>query len=79
MKLSNFKDIKYVDADTLKERRFAEVDVTTGSLWWKKTERKTVTRGVFDYWCFVDSGEELPYEPIKSLARGHDAAKALMK
>lgn len=77
MKLSNFR--------VLSERQlgygadiFAQVDVTTGSLWWKKTETRTINKppaGVF--WFFVDSGVFTPGYQAEMLFNAWEAQKRL--
>jgi len=65
MKLSEF---------VLNEPRKATVTVTTGLLWWKKVERKRISRQIgAGSWFFVDSGEYTPGFQAENLARAYEA------
>ena len=68
MKLSSFAPTKSVDWDS-----FAEVDVTTGYLWWRKTARRAIRRKDGGYWHFVDTGEFTPDYQAETLARAWEA------
>jgi hypothetical protein len=72
MKLSNFEIVK-VAGGTFTPEYFAEVDVTTGMLWWKKTVRRQIHRKFADFWHFVDNGEFTPGFEAEKMER---AAKA---
>lgn len=56
MKFSNFKIIEIKPRLILTEFR-AEVDVTTGFWWWKKTVTRSLWRRTGDGYRFADTGE----------------------
>ena len=75
MKLSNF-----VLTPTKDYEFFAEVSVTTGALWWKRTERHKIRNPGSGSWHFVDTGEklhEIPNFTVKQLFRAYLAQKSL--
>ena len=51
----------------------AEVSVTTGMLWWKKTVRRKIRRKFCDPWFFVDTGNYTPGFQAEALARAYEA------
>ena len=57
MRFSDYTFIKAIINDDLEYEYFAEVDVTTGILWWKKTKRRMVHSFPGRKWHFVDNGE----------------------
>lgn len=60
MRLSNFRDMVKVGSP-LDWTLLANVDITTGLLWWKKTEQGVrVGRQVCECWRRMDTGERLP-------------------
>lgn len=67
MKLSNFE---MLDCGTHKK---AAVTVTTGMLWWKKTERREIAKKFGGYWFFTDTGEFTPGFRAETLARAWEA------
>lgn len=73
MKLSNFTLTNTKGRSALDLEYFAEVDVTTGALWWKKTERKQIRREYAGFWHFVDNGEFTPNRQAETLARAWKA------
>ena len=73
MKLSNFKLIKTKGKSPLDWEYFAEVDVETGVLWWKKTDKRVIRREFMGMWHFVDSGEFTPGFQAETLARAWKA------
>lgn len=76
MKLSNFVMIYTSGKEPL---YLAEVDVTTGALWWKRTERKTIFKPKFSlYWSFLDSGEFTPDQQAEFLEKAYQAKQALL-
>lgn len=58
---------------------FADVTVTTGSLWWKKITRRTIHREYAGYWHFVDTGEFTPSGQAESLERAYNAKLSLLR
>ena len=73
MRLSNFQMVGRTGSSPLDWRFFAAIDVTTGMWWWKKTERKEISRKYADNWFFVESGEYVPGYQVDSLSRAWDA------
>lgn len=73
MKLSNFKLVKTKGKNSLDYEFFAEVDVTTGFLCWKKTERKIIRREYAGFWHFTDTGKHCPGFQAENLARAWKA------
>ena len=69
MKLSNFVFTKVTGEGTIDGVYHAEVDVTTGILWWKNTERKRIRRKFGDFWYFEDSGMNAPPSQVAQLIR----------
>jgi hypothetical protein len=74
MELSNFKLTRKKGTSAIDWEFIAEVDVTTGSLWWKKKERRQIRR-VYggSGWHFVDTGEFTPGFQAETLARAWSA------
>lgn len=73
MKLSNFVLTRKKGKNALDWEFFADVDVTTGLLWWKKTERKEIRRKYAGHWHFVESGEFTPGVQAETLAQAWEA------
>jgi hypothetical protein len=73
MKLSNFVLIRTKGNSCIDFEYFAEVDVTTGSLWWKKTTRKTIKRNYIGSWHFTDTGKFTPGFQAEELERAWKA------
>lgn len=69
MKLSNFMMIERKGKSPIDFRYFADVDVTTGFLWRKKTERKRISRSYTGSWFFIDNGEFVSIHEIDALER----------
>lgn len=65
-----------IDNFYLRKKTFplvAEVDVTTGIFWWKKTVRREVRRVFADYWHFTHNGQYTPSFLVENLARAWQA------
>ncbi len=60
MKISNFRGYSRTGEDCWSWEYMAVVDVTTGMLWWKKTEKRVIRRRFAELWFFVSDGEYLP-------------------
>jgi hypothetical protein len=73
MKLSNFKHIETKGDSALNKEFFAEVDVTTGFLFWKVTKRRAIRRQFAGHWHFVDTGKFTPDFQAETLARAYAA------
>jgi len=73
MKVSNFKLEKTTGKSVLDKVFTASVDVTTGILFWKKTERKQITRKYAGYWHFTDTGVFTTGRDVENLARAWKA------
>lgn len=71
MKLSNFEMLaSFVGA------RLAEVDVTTGMLWWRKTTRRQIGTKAH-YWIFLDTGEFTPGFQAEELASAYELRRLI--
>lgn len=77
MKISEFSIKKIIGTSALDWEYFAEVSVTTGMLFWKKTERRQIHRKYADYWHFVDNGQYTPGNQVERLARAYEAKASL--
>lgn len=73
MELSNFVLTQKKGKSVLDWEFFAEVDVTTGALWWKKTERKKIRKEYGGDWHFTDTGKFTPGFQAEELARAWKA------
>jgi hypothetical protein len=73
MKLNNFRLIETRGNILLDREYFAEVDVETGRLWWKKITRRRIRRKFIGFWHFVDTGELIPGGQAENLARAWEA------
>jgi hypothetical protein len=69
MQLSNFALTRTKGKSAIDFEYFADVDVTTGALWWKKTERKGIRREYVGSWNFVETGKFTPGQQAEELAR----------
>jgi len=78
MKLSNFSLDRRTGDSFSNYLFYASVDVTTGILFWKKTERKEIYRKYGDTWCFVDTGKYTPSFQAEELARAWTAQTGQM-
>jgi hypothetical protein len=76
MKLSEFVLTHTKGGGLLSKEYFAEVSVTTGFLWWKRTERRKIYREG-GYWSFMDSGEFTPKFQAEALERAYRARESL--
>lgn len=79
MKLSNFQMIKVKGKNALDLEYFAEVDVTTGSLFWKKTERRLIHRRYALAWRFADTGKFTPEFQAEELENAYKARKSFQE
>ncbi len=73
MKLTNFELIKTTGDSSLNTVYHAAIDVETGMLWWKKTERLEIQRKCGGYWFFVESGKWTEGVVVDELARAWTA------
>lgn len=73
MQLSNFALTQTKWKSPIDFEYFAEVDVTTGALWWKKTERKEIRREYAGSWHFVETGKFTPGHQAEELERAWKA------
>jgi hypothetical protein len=67
MRISDFEMIGRTEGRHVERFEFATVVVTTGYLWWKKSELRTVARQLGETWFFVDSGELTPAFQVEKL------------
>ena len=77
MKLSEFVLTHTKGKNALDLEYFADVSVTTGALWWKKTERRKIRREYAGSWHFVDTGEFTPSFQAEQLERAYAARESL--
>jgi hypothetical protein len=75
MKLSEFV-LTHTKGGPLNREYFAEVSVTTGFLWWKRTERRKIYREG-GYWRFMDSGKFTPTLQVECLESAYRARESL--
>lgn len=79
MKLSDFV-LTHTKGDSLLSKEyFAEVSVTTGFLWWKRTERRKIYREIIGFWRFLDSGEYTPLLQAERLESAYRDRESLRK
>ena len=77
MKLSEF-ELTHTKGESPSDwEYFAEVTVTSGVLWWKKTERRKIHRECAGFWHFIDTGEFTPGHQAENLYRGCAAREIL--
>jgi hypothetical protein len=76
MKVSNFKITKTIAKGIHGDLCFGEVDVTTGFLWWEKTEVKQIFKECY-YWRFLDTGEYIPLLALEALESVYRAQQSL--
>jgi hypothetical protein len=76
MKISDFEYLG-TTGELLEKVEHAEVTVTTGTLWWKKSERKKIQRKALNFWFFVDTGDFTPGLQVEELERVYKAKQAL--
>lgn len=76
MEFTNFVITHTVETDVFNKTIFAEVSVTTGCLWWKRTTKRLVAKN-HSYWFFLDTGEFTPDFAIEKLERAFKAKKLL--
>ena len=77
MKLSEFVLTHTKGNNPTNWEYFADVYVTTGALWWKKTERCKIRRKYAGSWHFVDTGKFTPGFQAEDLARAYAARESL--
>jgi hypothetical protein len=58
---------------------FAEVSVTSGCLWWKKTTRRMLFKPYNGCWRFMDTGEYTPDLQAEDAEITHLAQRAFTK
>ena len=77
MTLSEFVLTHTKGKKALDREYFADVSVTTGALWWKRTERHKIRRDYTGFWHFVDTGKFTPGFQAENLARAYAARASL--
>jgi hypothetical protein len=80
MKITNFRDLVLLDENSA----VAKVDVTTGNLFWKKTETKLVTVEVFagkpfGFWRWVDTGRFTLGTQVENLYSSYTITQKLVQ
>jgi len=73
MKITNFELTKTTGNSYLNYIYHALVDVETGMLWWKKTNRLEVQKPYAGFWIFVETGKFTPNVEVETLARSWTA------
>ena len=73
MKLTNFRCYERSGTSALNYRFHAKVDVTTGVLWWKKTQECEIQRRFADFWFFVADGTYTPGFQAERLEKAANA------
>ncbi len=73
MKIRNFKLIRTEGIDVTDRVFVAEVDVTTGMFWRRKTIRREIRREYCGRWYFSDTGEYTSGLEVEALARAWTA------
>lgn len=73
MKLSNFKLLEVQGVTRMDRKYVAEVNVTTGYLWWKKTEPRKIVKKFAGSWFFADTGKFTPGFDAEELERAWNA------
>jgi len=73
MKISNFELVGMDGNNALNKVFYALVDVETGVLWWKKTERVGIRKEYASNWYFTETGEWCPGYDVDALARAWTA------
>ena len=79
MKLSEFVLTHKVGSSPLNWEYFADVSVTEGMLWWKKTTRRKIHREYAGFWHFVDNGQLTPGHQVEALEYSYKALETLAK
>ena len=84
MKLTNFRnyEVKQVrrpgwSANFHDDVQYADVDVTTGTWFWKKTVTRQICCINGMYWFFVDNGELTPDRDAEQLAKSYKARNGI--
>ena len=60
MRYSNYRNPVVTGTNLLNKKLTAEVDVTTGFLFWKKTVTRRIGREALQFYVFLDTGEKAP-------------------
>jgi hypothetical protein len=77
MKLSEFVLTHTIGKSPADWEFFADVTVTSGFLWWKRTRRRQIHRKFSECWHFVDTGEFTPSWQAETLERAYRAQEQL--
>lgn len=73
MKLSNFILEEVRGSNEVDWVYIATVKVTTGILWWKRSQRRVIECRFAGYWYFADTGEFTPGNQAEELERAFAA------
>ena len=60
MRLSNYRNPVVTGTKLSDKKITADVDVTTGMLWWKKTATRRIGREPSQFYVFLDDGTRAP-------------------
>ena len=74
MKLSNLHEVRRSGTSPLNWKFTAQVDVTTGMLWWKKTQTRFIAKDYAGFWFFTDTGAFCPGVQAERLFRAVEFA-----
>ena len=75
MRISNFREYVITGKSALDQTHSALVDVTTGFLWWKKTQTEEISRFCGEGWFFTASGVYTPGYQVEELVRSYTAKR----
>lgn len=73
MKVSNFRNYERTGTSCTSFEYDAEVDFTTGFLWWKKTVTRKIHRVYAEFWFWVDTGRFCQMNYVENLERAYKA------
>lgn len=76
MKITNFRNYRKEGSGILFSKEYADVDVETRFLWFKKKQTKSISKTVVS-WFFVDTGEWTPGLIVEELEKSYHAKKGM--
>ena len=84
MKISNFRNLRrsetFDDGGLKNYYDFADVDIETGCLWWKKKTTIVVCKDRFSYaWKFKDTGNYTPSYLVEALFKAYEMEQHFKK
>ncbi len=75
MILSDYREVSQIDTGLASYLKVAEVTVTTGKWFWKRSTRRQIARPSVGFWRFVDTGELCPGSQAHELESSFDAKR----